>query len=94
MEQKITDSDINNLLEKWFNAKQEITILEAKCDKYKKYAEQILNSKNTNILSTSYYQLKKQKISRNTISKKDLPKDIWNTYSTKNSYDAYFLTQK
>lgn len=92
--ERLNETDINNLLEKWFNTKQEISTLETKCEKYKHYAEQILNSKNSDTLSSSYYKLKRQKINRNTISRKDVPKEIWNTYSKKSSYSAYYLNEK
>jgi hypothetical protein len=92
--ERLNESDVTNLLEKWFKTKQEITSLEAKCEKYKSYTEQIMNSKNNNSLSGTYHQLKRREMSRTTISRKDVPKDIWDKYSRVSSYPAYYLTEK
>ena len=36
--------DIEKLLNKWYETKQEIALLEKKCEKYKRYSEKILNN--------------------------------------------------
>ena len=85
------DIDIEDLLNNWYKAKQEIYILEQKCEKYKKVSEKLMERMDKNILNTSSYSLKKIDIVRNTISKNDIPSDIWNKYSKKNKYSSYYL---
>jgi hypothetical protein len=46
------DEDINSLLDKWYEAKQEISSLEKKIEKYKMYVEDIMNKRNIDILSS------------------------------------------
>jgi hypothetical protein len=85
-------NDISELLKKWAETKKEISSLEKKCDKYKKYIDAILENNNSDTVSSNEYILKKKIINKSTLSKNDVPKDIWNKYSKSCSYPAYFLT--
>lgn len=89
-----TDKDIDNLLEKWFETKKEITKLEKKCETYKRFAEQIMNGKGTDKISNEDYKLSRRTLSRHAINRKDVPKEIWNQYSKEISYPAFYLTQR
>ena len=40
------------------------------------------------------FVLKKVMMTRNTISKNDVPKDIWNEYSKASTFPVYYLTEK
>lgn len=86
------DIDIDDLLSNWYKAKQEIYLLEQKCEKYKKVSEKIMSQLDKNTLNTSSYSLKKIDIVRNTISKNDVPSDIWDKYSKRNKYSSFYLT--
>lgn len=85
------DIDIDDLLSNWYKTKQEITLLEQKCEKYKKVAEKIMSQKEKDVLNSDSYSLKKIDIVRSTISKNDVPSDIWDKYSKKTSYSSYYL---
>lgn len=85
------DIDIDDLLSNWYKTKQEITLLEQKCEKYKKVAEKIMSQKEKDVLKSDSYSLKKIDIVRSTISKNDVPSDIWDKYSKKTSYSSYYL---
>lgn len=87
-------NDISNLLQKWNDTKKEIASLEKKCEKYKKYVDAILENNDSDSLSSNNFILKKKIITKNTLSKNDVPKDIWNKYSKSCSYPAYYLTEK
>jgi hypothetical protein len=88
------EKDVDNLLKNWYEAKQTIASLEKKCDKYKKLAEKIMLNMNTNNLSSSSYLLSRRNLVRNTISKKDMPIEVWKKYATENKYDAYYIKEK
>ena len=90
----IDKNDIEELLDNWYKAKLEIALLEKKCDKYKKYSEKIMNDTNKNVLTSANYTLKKVDMSRSTISKNDVPSNIWNEYSKKSSFSSYYLNPK
>lgn len=84
-------NDIDEILDNWYKTKQEISLLEKKCERYKKCSEKIMNNLNKNNLSTTKYNLKKINISKSTISKNDVPIDIWNKYSKISSFSSYYL---
>ena len=90
----IDKNDINELLDNWYNTKLKITSLEKKCDKYKKYCEKILNKMEKNELSTSVYNLKRVTSTRSSVSKKDLPKNIWDQYSHQVTFSSFYLKPK
>ena len=89
-----SNEDIDTLLEKWYETKQQIALLEKKCDKYKKYAEKIMNNSDISQLSNNLYTLTKREMSRDVLSKDDLPKEIWNKYSRNISYPMYLIKKK
>lgn len=86
-----TKDDIDNLLEKWHAAKQEISLLEKKCEKYKKYSELIMSQKNTDSLSNTNYSLTKREMNRTILAKDDVPTEIWNKYSKNISYPMFII---
>ena len=90
----MSTSDIDTLLRKWSSAKQEISELENKIEKYKRVINRIMDRDSIDIISSSDFKITRKIISRNTISKQDVPKDIWKKYSHSCSYPAYYLVVK
>ncbi len=80
------EKDIDMLLENWYIAKQELSVLEKKIEKYKKYAEMIMDGEDENCLSNSRYTLSRREMNRTILAKNDVPKDIWNKYSKNITY--------
>lgn len=78
--------DIDMLLENWYAAKQELSVLEKKIEKYKKYAEMVMDGEDENCLSNSRYTLSRREMNRTILAKDDVPKDIWNKYSKNITY--------
>ena len=89
----MNETNVDNLLEKWYEAKQQINDLESKIDKYKRIAENIMEHKNVESLMNDKFLLQKKDINKTTISKKDLPIDIWNKYSKENFYSAFYISK-
>lgn len=89
----LNSDDIDGLLEKWKSTKTQISKLEKDLEKYKKYAEQIMNMNNSNVVKGSKYKVTKKNSSRQFISKKNLPKELWNKYSTKTNFTSYYLSK-
>ena len=87
------NEDIDNLLTKWYETKEEIAILENKCIKYKKIADRIMNDNGQNTISNSKYTLQKKRISKSTLGKNDVPGDVWDKYSKRTSYDAFYISK-
>lgn len=89
----INTTDIATLLERWSETKKEITELEKKLEKYKRLANRAMDQQNDNMISSTYYTLKRKIVSRKTISKQDVPKEIWERYAKTCSYSAYYLIE-
>ena len=92
MSSNSTDQEvIENLLERWSNAKSEIADLEIKIEKYKKLATKFLKQNNTNELISTTFKLTKKELSRKTMAKADVPDSIWEKYSHSCSYPVYYI---
>jgi hypothetical protein len=79
-----------NILEKWYDAKEKISILEGKIEKYKKEVNDLLKD---GVYKEGEFMLKKKKNSRKYISKEMVPKEIFEKYSKTSSFDAYYITK-
>ena len=88
------NDDIENLLDNWYLAKQEICKLEKKIEKYKTIAENLMNKEKNDIISSANYILQKKECNRSTIGKKDLPEDIWDRYSKELFYNAFYISKR
>ena len=88
------EEDIENLLNKWYNSKQELSQLEKKIEKYKMLAENLMNKENTDVIKSDKYILQRKEMNRTIIGKKDLPEDIWNRYSKELFYNAFYISKK
>lgn len=86
------DQNIEELLTNWFEAKQKLSELEKKCDKYKLTADRIMNMRGEDVLKSRSFKLTKTDMERETLSKKDVPKDIWNAYAKVSSFSTFRLT--
>lgn len=88
------DKDIDILLEKWYDAKKELSALEKKVENYKKFAERIMDKENINNLSNDKYNLIKREMNRTVLAKDDVPREIWHKYSKNISYSMFVLRKK
>jgi hypothetical protein len=88
------EKDVNILLEKWYETKEQISSLEKKLDKYKKYAEKIMDNNDLDSLSSSTFSLTKREMSRNILSKDDVPPEVWNKYSRNITYPMFVIRKK
>jgi len=92
---KTKESDsIDHLLEKWDRAKAEKSNWEEKADKYKERIERMMNSQDVDRLKTDRYVVVMRSNTRQTVSKANLPKEIWDRYSTRVSYNSLHLTKR
>ena len=91
---KISDIDIENLIEKWAKCKKEMIELQKKLDKYKNTLEKIMNYHDTNKLSSEFYDVNRRTLSRTTITKRDVPNHLWEEFSKTIKYTALYLKNK
>lgn len=85
------DKDIDTLVDKWTDTKQEIASLEKKLEKYKKYAEHLMKKTNTSELKGTSYTIKRHDLCRSVMSKDDVPKEVWTKYSRNINYNMFTI---
>lgn len=85
--------DIDNTLEKWSDAKKKIDVLEEKIKKYKSMVSKEMNSKGVDKITSAKYTVSRRRNTRTTMSKEAVPEEIWKQYSTRSSYDAFFIIE-
>lgn len=86
--------DLSKFLQKWIETKNKIAELEKNIEKYKRIANRIMEQQENNTISNDYFTLRRKEMSRTTISKKDVPIEIWNKYSRPCKYKAYYFSEK
>jgi hypothetical protein len=86
-------SSLENILYKWDEAKKTLESLEEKIKKYKLIITKEMNNKDTDKLSIGDYTVTRRRNTRTYVSKETLPANIWKEYSTRCSYDAFFLVK-
>jgi hypothetical protein len=85
--------EIEKITEKWFRYKQELSEIEKKVQKYKELLEEEMNKQGVNYLTTKRFEISRISCSKNTISKKDVPKEVWDAYSKRSKYFMYSLKE-
>lgn len=90
----IRENDVAELLNHWYETKNEIKQLEKKMEKYKKLAIKIMDQRQTDQLHNNHYILKKKEISRTILLKQNIPIQIWKEYSTTNKSESYYISKK
>jgi len=79
---------LDRMLKKWESLKNEKEKLEKEIEECKKIATKYLNKENLDTVKTENYKLSRRRTTRSYISKENLPKDIWEKYSSRSSYDV------
>ena len=85
---------MESILEKWDNAREKLKILEDKIEKYKASVIKELNSQGIETISTDKYKVSRRRNTKTYLSKEKVPKEIWEKYSSRTSYDVLFLSKK
>jgi hypothetical protein len=85
--------DIGKLIEKWDAAKKKISALEEKIEKYKVVVTKEMNKKGVERLSGNGFTVSRRRNTRSYLTKDNVPPEIWKQYSTKCSYDSFFISK-
>jgi hypothetical protein len=81
------------ILEKWYEAKKKIEDLEDRINEYKNKITKEMNTKNIDKIQTENFCVSRKRNTRSYLTKDNVPVDIWNKYSTRSSFDAFYLTK-
>jgi len=86
--------EILTWISEWNKYKNIIAEHEKKMEIYKNKVIEYMKDNELSTINTTDFSVKQSKYSRETLSKKDLPSDIWNKYCKSSSYYIYKLTEK
>ena len=83
--------EFENLLNEFYKLKAEHSKQERKLNIMRKNLLEILNINNTNSIKTNNFILSKSKRSRESISKQNLPNDIWEKFKKTSEFEIIDL---
>lgn len=86
--------DLNDLIHKWTESKEQKKLQEQKCEKYRKAIERHMNKKDTNVITSTDYVITCRNNTRQQISKQTVPLDIWERYAKRYTYKSYHIKKK
>lgn len=84
-------NNLEDILRDWYSAKKKAEELEEKISEYKSAIITAMNKKDTDVISSGNYTVKRKRISRSTISKANVPAELWKKYSTVCNFDTFHL---
>jgi hypothetical protein len=87
-------SNVNEILEKWYLTKTEITRLEKKVENYKNKINKIMVENHRDEIKGDDYTVSKTSITRHSLNKKNVPVEIYDKYKSKISYESFFVKKR
>lgn len=90
-------SKMSETIAKWIDIKEKIAELEKKHEKYRNMIQDFMEKDNITELpyvdsNNKKYSIKKSILHRETLSKKDIPSDLWDKYHKTSSYTMIRLS--
>lgn len=86
--------DVDTLLEKWADARNNIAALEKKVDNYKKIMKQYFLKNNIQKYENDFFKVKQSTQTRSFITKKNVPNEVWEQYSKPQQIEFLSLLEK
>ena len=78
----------------WNDAKDKASHFEKLADKYKQKVIDYMIENNLDTIKTEDFIVTKRTTSRDSISKNDLPEDVWKKYYKTTTYDTYSIKSR
>lgn len=85
--------ELEKILEKWYECKEKMKLLEERIGKYKGLIEAEMSEGKTSTITGARYRVSKRVLSRDTLSKKDVPEEVWRRYAKRSSFPAFYLSR-
>lgn len=86
--------DIDRLIQKYDEVRATISEYEKKLQKYKERIEKYCKDKNIDNYENDTFTVKKQFQTRSVMTKKSVPEDIWEKYSTVSKIEFFTVKKK
>lgn len=85
--------NLDDLLEKYENAKELIKKYENRIEKYKKAINKELTKQGTSSLIGEDYKVVRRNNTRQYVSRESLPPDIFEKYAVRSTYFSYYVSR-
>lgn len=85
---------IKEAVEEWYKSKEKVAFYEKQVDKLKQKVIEYMKEKEVETIVTTNYIVSKRVLSRDSLTKKDVPEDVWKKYARNLSYDAYYIKER
>ena len=83
--------DVNKLLSRWMEVKEEMSVLQKKLDKYRACADVIMNETGVDVLKSGAITLQRKQQTYRSLTKANVPTDIWEQYSSEVKRNAFYI---
>lgn len=86
--------DIDRLIQKYDEARANVSEYEKKLQKYKERIEKYCRDNNVDNYENASFTLKKQSQTRTAMTKKSVPEDVWEKYCTVSKIEFFTVKRK
>lgn len=86
--------DIKEKVSEWFKMKEQAAFFDKRANKLRNEIIEYMNEINIDSIMTSDYVVKKKEMSRESVTKKDLPQDVWDKYCKKLNYETLTIKER
>ena len=77
---------MTELIEKWLDLRQRRDELDKRCEKYRLMVQDHMRQNNLDVVQLGEHRITKSSMKRESISKKDVPQDLWDKYHKTSLY--------
>lgn len=87
-------SKTHETIEKFLDIKKQLSELEKRHEKYRKWIESYMEKEQMMEIEHDHVTIKLTKQQRESVSKKDLPPDVWSKYAKRTSFNVIKVSKK
>lgn len=87
-------SRLDQTLERWYNTKEKIALLEQKRDSYKEEIINYMNHKERDTVGTDRFTVTRRRNTRESVSRKDIPPELWKKVCNRSTFYSYILKKR
>lgn len=85
---------IKEKVSEWYKMKEQAAFFDKKADKLRNDIMSYMKDINIDSIVTTDYIVKKKELSRESVTKKDLPEDVWKQYCKRLNYETLTIKER
>ena len=82
MSDTLSSSELEKLFKEWYKLKAQLKRLEREEERIKKLVHRQMDLEDSNKISSRNYMCSRRNMIRDTLSKRNVPRDVWDQYKT------------